>query len=233
MVDKDKKRISRLTAILTLLQSKRLIKASYLAKKYHVSTRTIYRDIRALEQAGVPIITEEGRGFSIVEGYRIPPVMFTEREALAIITAENIIVKQTDASFKEEFANVVTKIKSVLRHASKENLERLEQRIFVGKNFNEVITSSSLMDIQLAIVKSKTIKIDYKVENEKLTTRIVEPYMLYNSKTDKWTVLAYCRFREDFRTFRLDRIKQYLTLPESFEPDEQALKKYIKENYLS
>ncbi|MEO7046774.1 MAG: HTH domain-containing protein, partial [Ferruginibacter sp.] len=99
MNDNDTKRLSRLTAILTQLQTKRLLTTSELAKKFSVSSRTIYRDIKALERAGVPILTEEGKGYSLMEGYRIPPIMFTESEANALITAEQLIRKNKDASF--------------------------------------------------------------------------------------------------------------------------------------
>ena len=79
--NKDTKRLSRLTAILTILQTQRLLTASALANKFLVSNRTIYRDIKALEQAGVPILTEEGEGYSLMEGYKIPPVK-TENKCL-------------------------------------------------------------------------------------------------------------------------------------------------------
>lgn len=72
---KAKPRLSRLTAILTQLQSKRLLTAREIAEKYKISIRTVYRDIRTLESSGIPIITVEGQGYSIMEGYKIPPVM--------------------------------------------------------------------------------------------------------------------------------------------------------------
>ena len=78
MIDNDTKRLSRLIAILTQLQTKRLLTATTLAEKFGVSIRTIYRDIRALEQAGVPILTEDGKSYTLMEGYKTPPVMFTE-----------------------------------------------------------------------------------------------------------------------------------------------------------
>jgi predicted DNA-binding transcriptional regulator YafY len=78
MNDTNTKILSRLAAILTQLQTKRILSSTILAEKFGVSVRTIYRDIRALEQAGVPISTEDGKGYSLMEGYRIPPVMFTE-----------------------------------------------------------------------------------------------------------------------------------------------------------
>ena len=98
MQDKEKPRLSRLTAIITQLQSKKLVTASYLAEKHEVSVRTIYRDIRTLEQSGIPIITEEGKGYSIMEGYHLPPVLFTEDEANALITIEQLLLKTKDAA---------------------------------------------------------------------------------------------------------------------------------------
>lgn len=93
MNNNDTKRISRITAILIQLQTKRMITSSALAQKFGVSVRTIYRDIRVLEQAGVPVSAEDGKGYSLMEGYRIPPVMFTESEANALITIEQVIIK--------------------------------------------------------------------------------------------------------------------------------------------
>jgi predicted DNA-binding transcriptional regulator YafY len=103
MNDNDTSRLSRITAILTQLQTKRMITAPTLAEKYSVSVRTIYRDIRSLEQSGVPIVTEEGKGYSLMEGYRLPPVHFTESEANALITAEQLVLKNNDASLIEHY----------------------------------------------------------------------------------------------------------------------------------
>src|SRR5690606_34845709 len=114
MNDNDTKRLSRLTAILTQLQTKRLLTATELAAKFSVSVRTIYRDIRALEQAGVPIITEDGKGYTLIDGYRIPPVMFTEAQANALIAAEQLVLKNKDASFVRDYSEALEKIKAVL-----------------------------------------------------------------------------------------------------------------------
>ena len=80
MNDNDTKRLSRLVAILTQLQTRRLITSTKLAEKFGVSTRTIYRDLKALEQADVPILTEDGKGYTLMEGYKIPPIMFSENQ---------------------------------------------------------------------------------------------------------------------------------------------------------
>src|SRR5690606_34489127 len=112
MNDNDTKRLSRLTAILTQLQTKRLLTSTALVDKFGVSVRTIYRDIRALEQAGVPIITEDGKGYTLMEGYKVPPVMFTEAQANALIIAEQLVLKNKDTSFIKDYTEAIDKIKA-------------------------------------------------------------------------------------------------------------------------
>ena len=120
----DIKRLSRLTTtILTQLQTKRILNSTTLAEKFEVSVRTIYRDIKALEKAGVPILTEDGKGYSLMEGYRIPPVMFTESEANALITAERLVMKNRDSSLSKEYAEVANKIKTILLYSTKEKTD--------------------------------------------------------------------------------------------------------------
>ena len=113
MIDNDTKRLTRLTAILTQLQSKKLITANKLAEKYGVSNKTIYRDIKALENAGVPIVTQEGKGYSLMEGYQLPPIMFTEDEANGLITADLIIQSNKPSFCRSASMPVTTKGKLV------------------------------------------------------------------------------------------------------------------------
>jgi predicted DNA-binding transcriptional regulator YafY len=168
-----------------------------------------------------------------MEGYRIPPVMFTEREAYALITIEQLILKHKDASLVKEFTEIVAKIKSVLRNSGKEKIERLEKRMYIGKNYNNESTSRVLIDIQIAIIENRLIKITYCAEDGSETNRTAEPYMLYHSVSDDWTLIAYCRLRNDFRVFRLDRIKQFSIAYESFELKESGFKKFIEKKYMS
>jgi predicted DNA-binding transcriptional regulator YafY len=146
----DTKRLSRLTAILLQLQTKRISNASELAEKFSVSKRTIYRDIRALEQAGIPIFTEEGKGYSLVEGYTIPPIMFTESEANALITAEQLILKNKDTSFIKEYSEAINKVKSVLKRNTKDKANLLSDRIQFRYNLENDKTSNYLSTLQLA-----------------------------------------------------------------------------------
>lgn len=228
MLENDTKRLSRLTAILTQLQTKRLVTATLLAEKFQVSVRTIYRDIRALEQSGVPILTEEGKGYSLLEGYRLPPVSFTETEANALITAEQLVLKNKDASFVKEYSAAIDKIKSVLRHHTKENVNLLSSRIAIGQNYNLDRTSNYLSSLQLALTNFEVTKIVYqKPDSEETSTRAIEPFAIFNTQ-ENWLLVAYCRLRQSFRVFRLDRIKKLEILPEKFEPHKMTLQEYFE-----
>lgn len=224
----DTKRLSRLTAILTQLQTKRLITATELSRQFSVSIRTIYRDIKALEKAGVPVLTEEGKGYSLMEGYRIPPIMFTESEANAMITAEQLILKNKDASFVKEYVAAVNKIKSVLRHTTKDKANLLSERIVFRQNVEHAHTSSYLSDLQLALTNFHLAEITYhSPDNQETTKRLVEPFAMYNTH-ENWILIAWCRLRKDFRAFRLDRIQQLSIQAKTFEPHQLSLEEYFE-----
>ncbi len=228
MNDNDTKRLSRLTAILTQLQTKRLLTASELADKFSVSKRTIYRDIKALEQASIPILTEEGKGYTLMEGYRIPPVMFTETEANALITAEQLVLKNKDTSFIKEYTEAVNKVKSVLRYNTKNKANLLSERIVFRQNTNNDRTSNLLSVLQLALTNFNLVQIKYLSESKEITTRVIEPFAIYSTQ-DNWLLIAFCRLRKDFRAFRLDRIDKNLTvLNEQFEPHKMTLAEYFE-----
>ncbi|MHA4808969.1 helix-turn-helix transcriptional regulator [Flavitalea flava] len=227
MIDNDTTRLSRLTAILIQLQTKKLITATILADKFNVSVRTIYRDIRALEQSGVPILTEEGKGYSLMEGYRIPPVSLTESEANALITAEQFVLKNRDASFVKEYTGAISKIKSVLGQTTKENANLLSDRIAISQNNTNDRTSNYLSTLQLALTNFSLTKIDYQKQDAKETsTRIIEPFALLSTQ-ENWLLVAWCRLRKEFRLFRLDRIKNLQIQSEKFEPHKMTLKEYF------
>ncbi len=123
--------LSRLISILTLLKSKRLLTAPELAQKYDVSIRTIYRDIRKLEEAGIPVYTIEGRGYSLVDNYTVAPVQFTEKQANALITAQHVISQSKDISFVNDFNEALTKIKSVFKTSVQAKSELLNDKIHI------------------------------------------------------------------------------------------------------
>jgi predicted DNA-binding transcriptional regulator YafY len=226
MNDNDTKRLSRLTAILTQLQTKRLLTASELANKFSVSVRTIYRDIKALEDSGVPIITEEGKGYTLMEGYRIPPVMFTEKQANALILAGQLVQKNKDASFVKDYSEAIDKVKAVLGHKVKDKANLLAERTRFNQNINSEKNSDNLSDLQFALTNFWLTKIDYTNEANETSTRSIEPFALL-STTENWLLIAFCRSRKNFRFFRLDRIKKLEILLERFPSHQMTLQEYF------
>ena len=224
-------RIDRLTAILTQLQSKRVTKAQEIANRFGISLRTVYRDVRALEEAGVPVIGEAGQGYSLVEGYRLPPVMFTQEEAQAFVVAEKIFEKLSDRSSGEHFHSAMLKIKSVLRTSEKDRIDQLSPLVAVFRNRNQLHLKGKeehLRFILDALSSKKLLEMNYTTfEEEKVSQRTVEGVGVYYA-FEQWYLIGWCRLRQDYRTFRLDRINRLKLLEETY--DSQAhptLKDYI------
>ena len=191
MNNNDIKRISRLTAILTKLQTKRLLTASELADKFSVSIRTIYRDIKALEQAGIPILTEDGKGYTLMDGYRIPPVMFTEAQANALITAEQLVLKNKDTSFIKEYTEAIDKIKAVLNYSVKDKSNLLSERVHFRQNNKDEKTSNYLSDLQFALTNFRLAEIKYANENQKNTNNINNSTFLFQLFCIKTQIFIY------------------------------------------
>jgi len=215
-------RIDRLTSIVTQLQSKRLTKAEEIAKRFSVSLRTVYRDMRALEEAGIPIIGEAGQGYSLVEGYRLPPVMFTQEEARSFVVAEKIFEKVTDRGSSDHFRSAMLKIKAVLRSAEKDQLEELSPQVEVIRMRNQLQTgekSKFLQAILECLTNKNPIEINYTTfEEERTNSRIVEPVGIYYA-FEQWYLIAWCRLRNDYRNFRVERIQELKVLAEKYKPD--------------
>ena len=225
MEDENIKRISRLTAILTTLQTKRRLTAASLSEKFGVSKRTIYRDIKALEKAGVPILTIEGKGYTLMEGYRIPPIMFTEKQANALILAEQLVLKNKDASFVEDYSEAIDKVKAMLNYTTKEKANLLTDRTQYEQINKQHRDSDSLSDLQYALTNYKLVKMKYINKEGIATDRLIEPFALVNS--NNWYLIAWCRLRKEFRFFRLDRIQDIKIQSESFEPHNMTLQEYF------
>jgi len=210
--------IERLNAILIQLQSKRIVKASEIAERFEISLRTVYRDIRALEESGVPIGAEAGVGYFLMENYKLPPVMFTKEEASALLFGEKLVEKMSDDQMRAEFCSALFKIKAILNPEEKDRLEKLHSRISVlnytssNKNFNRLFLS----EIQQALVSKQVLEIDYQAGyGAPATKRVVEPIGLCNYSR-RWHLFGWCRLRGEYRDFRLDRIQDLRLSSENF-----------------
>lgn len=203
-------RIDRLTAILIHLQSKRIVRAEEIANRFEISVRTVYRDVKALMEAGVPIGSEAGTGYFIVDGYHLPPVMFSQEEAGAMMMAGKLVEQMTDQSVRTAFEGALMKIKAVLNEAQKDHLESLQDHIEVLKPRMSLPAQKGyfLSDLQKAVVNKQVIQLSYSSNHQnELTRREIEPIGLFYYSS-AWHLIAWCRLRNGFRDFRCDRIKE-------------------------
>jgi predicted DNA-binding transcriptional regulator YafY len=223
-------RIDRLMAILVFMQSKKLVRATEIAERFNMSLRTVYRDVRALEEAGVPVCGEAGKGYSIQQGYHLPPVMFTREEAVAMITAGKMTEKLTDASLNTNYHVAMEKVRAVIRSMDKDFLEEIENHILVLQPPSLAqydFPNNYLTTIQKALVHKKVLKIEYySPYNNEITARTVEPIGIcfYSSR---WHLIGYCRLRNEYRDFRIDRLKTLIMSDESFESKHPSVSEYF------
>ncbi|GLU54736.1 helix-turn-helix transcriptional regulator [Dyadobacter frigoris] len=223
MIDPEITRLSRLVALLTLLQTKRVLTATELAHRFSVSTRTIYRDIRTLESAGIPVVTQEGKGYGMLDGYRLPPVMFTREEAIALLTAEKLATQLTDITTAQLSGAAMNKLRAAMRQSDRDHLEIIAPHILVLPG--QPGQSNAYQQLVTAVTAHRVVHILYRgAENDSAIHREIEPIGLYLSQ--QWHVVGYCRLRQAFRDFRLDRIQNLLLSEEVFAARPETLQQY-------
>src|SRR5262245_48433970 len=173
-------RLDRLMAMVLRLQSRRVLRAEDLAAHFEISLRTVYRDIAALGEAGVPIMAEAGVGYSLVKGYHLPPVMFTAEEASALSVAGKLVEHLTDASLRKQMESALLKIRSVLPRDRQDYLDRLERAMTVIPHRTRATArsmSEALIPVQRALAERRVLLLDYKGGSpaRDVTKRKVEP----------------------------------------------------------
>ena len=210
-MNKELNRLDRIAALLVQLQSRPVVKASEMAERFGVSLRTIYRDMTTLCEAGVPICGNSGIGYSLVEGYKLPSLMFSKEEAMAFLTAEKIIEQLTDAQNSNYFRQGMDKIRAALRAVDKKYLHDMDDTIAVYKSRNVGESLPNLMQIILGSINDKLIvEIDYTNADENNSRRALEAVGITYSHP-RWYLSAWCHLREEYRMFRLDRISNIKT----------------------
>lgn len=221
-------RFDRIVAILLQLQIRRVVSGPALAAQFGVSLRTIYRDIRTLELAGVPLFGEPNVGYSLAEGYRLPPVLFTREEAAALLTAEKLAARLTDAPTARLTTAAMDKLRAVLRRPDRDYLHALAPHIQVVRHAGPAPETGTYQQLVAAVASQQVVTLNYQATaTEPVTTRAIEPVGLY--LTQHWHVVAYCRLRQAFRNFRLDRIQHLALSAEFFSARPDALRQYWAE----
>lgn len=227
-------RIDRISAILIQLQSRRVVKAQSIADRFDISLRTVYRDMRTLEEAGVPIIGEAGQGYSLADGYRLPPIAFTIEEATAFITAEKLVETLTDEVNGSNYRSAMYKVRAVLRNADKDYLQAMDSRIEVLKARRAPHLQADLNPLQLilkAIAIKQVIRLSYfSFYRQEHTKRCVEPLGVF-FMDNYWHLIAFCRVKHDYRDFRFDRMLDVQLTNEPFTTTHPTLKEYLDTVY--
>lgn len=210
-------RIDRLFAILLTLQHKRRVRAQDLADQFEVSKRTIYRDLSALNQMGIPLAALPGEGFELVEGYYIPPLMFTENEAVALILGSRLLTQQAAGSLMRSADQALAKITVALPEQVRMRAETLTNIIgFITPSEKFNLDDPQLLALQKAIQEKRVVHLRYLgYQQNVISEREVEPHRLFYSD-GVWYVEGYCRWRKDIRAFRLSRIEKLSLRNETF-----------------
>lgn len=210
-------RLSRLQSILTRLQSKQVVTARELADHFGVSIRSIYRDLRTLEEAGIPLGAEAGIGYFLPDNYHLPPVMFTTDEALALLMGGKLTERFTDQHESETYGQALTKIRSVLRPADKETLSAIESRIELFQFSPAQPRHLHLSELKKALARNHLVDITYQKEGATCSEkRTIEPLALC-FYSGNWHLMAWCRLRKAYRDFRTDRIGTIEILDNTFD----------------
>jgi len=213
-------RTDRLVAMVMHMQGRRVVRAEELAHRFEISLRTVYRDVAALGEAGVPIVGEAGVGYSLVRGYNLPPVMLSADEAGSLVVGAQLVQQFGDASLVEPMISAIDKLRAVLPRDRQEHVDRLARQVVVSSRPGRVSADTSaqawLLPVQRGIAQRRVLRMAYRARMaEGPTTRDVEPLgvVFYGGA---WYLVAWCRLRRDFRHFRVDRIQRLESLPECF-----------------
>jgi predicted DNA-binding transcriptional regulator YafY len=200
-------RIDRLFAIQTYLQSRRYVSAEQIAEKFGMSVRTVYRDIKALCESGIPVSFEPTKGYFIVRGYFLPPVSFTTEEASALLLMEGATRIFADKSIQKLYTAALTKIKAVLRPGQLDGMEKLSAGMGVQLPPCQEATYEYLAVLQSAIAERHIIQITYTNKEGIESTRQVEPIGL-QFYAFAWHLMAWCHKRMEYRDFRVSRLQR-------------------------
>jgi predicted DNA-binding transcriptional regulator YafY len=216
-------RTDRLLAIVLELQRKGARRAEDLAATFETSKRTIYRDIQALCESGVPVVAQPGVGYSLVEGYFLPPVSFSVDEATMLLLGADSAAQNFDAQYRDAAASAGRKIEAVLSEKLRGEVEYLRGNIAFVTPASLVSgkSASFLPQLRRAIIERRTIIFDYHTRysqdgRDARNTREADPYAMLHYG-GAWYLIGHCHLRESVRNFRLDRMAELRLLDKTFD----------------
>ncbi|HHW38329.1 MAG TPA: YafY family transcriptional regulator [Bacillales bacterium] len=243
------KKTDRLLAIVIELQRKGILRAEDLASTFETSVRTIYRDIQALSEAGVPVIGAPGLGYSLMDGYFLPPISFTAEESVALLIGADFIKQRFDDDYGISAQTSCEKIEAILPETVRRETSRVRKTIRLlssGELVSWEKEKEYIVMVRRAILEERKISFQYlksmpEVDGNRQSFRVVDPYGLVLVQ-GSWILIAHCHLRQGMRHFRLSRMTQLTILEEQFKmptdfnlpdyepPDDRNLSVIIKIN---
>lgn len=214
-------RIDRLLAIVLELQGRDRVTAAELARTFEVTTRTVYRDIQALGESGVPVVSAPGQGYWLMEGYFLPPVSLNADEAVMLVLGGEVMAQSFDAQYRAAARSAGRKIEVVLSGAVQREVAYLRDNIRFINPDSQVLADvpGMLAGVRRAILEQKSLHLHYFKraggDRGELTERTVDPHGLVHLN-GAWMLSAYCHLRGAMRVFKLERVRQLTVLPETF-----------------
>ena len=230
-------RTDRLLAIVLEIQGRGRVRAEDLADIFETSKRTIYRDIQALGQAGVPLVSTPGRGYTLMEGYFLPPLSFSADEATILLLGSEVMAQSFDAQYRAAAESASRKIAGVLPEKQRAEVDYLQNslRFIVSSRHARPDEQAKLQQLRRAIIERRTVCFRYQRRHGDDATNIeapreADPYGLAHV-SDAWYLTAYCHLRRGMRNFRLDRMDDLTILDKTFSrPSGFSMQQQVKRN---
>jgi predicted DNA-binding transcriptional regulator YafY len=227
---------TRLITLIMLLQRQPNQKAAALADELGVSVRTLHRYFGMLDEMGIPIYAQRGPqgGFSLVRGYKLPPLIFTPEEAVAIYLGTSLVSQVWDQLYREPAQGAMAKLDNVLPEEQRGEIA-WARRSLVARDMhrtNPSAVSPMLEKLRQAARQQCQVEISYQGSStETISQRLVDPFALVY-RSGWWYLVAFCHLRQALRTFRLDRIRKLVLLSRTFQkPEDFDVHAYLENNF--
>src|ERR1700722_1766072 len=221
------RRADRLFRIVQFLRLGRLLTAQSLAEKLGVSQRTIYRDVQDLQLGGTPILGEAGVGYTIRRDFDLPPLMFTRSELTALVLGARLVRAWGGAENVIAATQALQRIEAVLPADLRNELDSI--LLYAPGFVMAQYLRERLDELHAACLKRRAITFDYAREDGERSSRSVRPLALV-FWSGVWTLTSWCELRENFRTFRIDRMQQVQVLEREFvQRRGQRLEDYLRQ----
>jgi predicted DNA-binding transcriptional regulator YafY len=208
-------RIDRLFAMVTFLQGRKYTRLEQLSERYRISERTVFRDLKALDESGIPIGFEANKGYYIVDGFFTPPIAFTREEANALVLSQKVFNGFSDAGQQTNFQSAIQKVRAAFKQSELEKIDAFDAKIKFQLPERHSQATDFMPLIQESICDEKQLELSYINAKEEVSTRIIEPIGLV-FYAFSWHVIAYCHLKKDYRDFKLSRIQSLRLLSSEF-----------------